>query len=245
MHALNCVLGAHLDPASRCLRRCKNLYLACHDSSVTSGPEQVAQISLRVADRLTEQLASGGWRQLRFVPDDEVAFVREPVHGVVFHLSVNLAGRDGVLLSPGAGVEHVAAAEVQRQLFGRTDTVCQVGVSMSDLVNAAETSKVSLSRWWVVLPEQVDDAVAQVVADLTAYGEPFLAGNQTLPKLIETLLKRPKSQVEYGSLAVCQAVLGDMPEARAMLTKFGTVPRVFAGGMTETCIHNFTERFGN
>ncbi|WP_141715091.1 hypothetical protein [Micromonospora rhizosphaerae] len=212
---------------------------------MTSGREQVAQIPLRVADRLTEQLAPGGWRRHRFVPDDEVAFVREPVHGVVFHLSVNLAGRDGVLLSPSVGVEHVAAAEVQRQLFGRTGTVCQVGASMRDLVNDAETSKVSLSRWWVVLPEQVDDAVAQVVADLTAYGEPFLVGNQTLPKVIEALLERPKSQVEYGSLAVCLALLGDMPEARAMLAKFGAVRRVFAGGMTETFIHNFTERFGN
>ncbi|MEU7673627.1 hypothetical protein AB0C42_02290 [Micromonospora taraxaci] len=212
---------------------------------MTSGPEQVAQIPVRVADRLTERLVPGGWRQLRFVPDDEVAFVREPVHGVVFHLSVNLAGRDGVLLSPSVGVEHVTAAEVQRQLFGCTGTVCQVGASMLDLVNDAETSKVSLSRWWVVLPEQVDDAVAQVVADLAAYGEPFLVGNQTLPKVIETLLDRPRSQVEYGSLAVCLAVLGDMPEALAMLARFGTVRQVFAGGLTETFIHNFTARFAN
>ncbi|MFI5490351.1 hypothetical protein [Micromonospora echinaurantiaca] len=211
---------------------------------MTSGPGQ-AQIAVRVADRLAEQLAPGGWRRDRFVPDDEVAFVREAVHGVVFHLSVNLAGRDGVLLSPSVGVEHVAAAEVQRQLFGRTGTVCQVGASMMDLANDAGTSKVSLPRWWVVLPEQVDDAVAQVVADLAAYGEPFLVGNQTLPKVIETLLERPKSQLEYGTLAVCHAVLGDMPEARAMLAKFGAVHRVFADSMTETFIHNFTERFGS
>ncbi|MFI5490635.1 hypothetical protein [Micromonospora echinaurantiaca] len=144
-----------------------------------------------------------------------------PSKGVVFHLSVNLAGRDGVLLSPSVGVEQVAAAEVQRQLFGRTGTVCQVGASMTDLANDEGTSKVSLSRW-CVLPEQVDDAVAQVVADLAAYGEPFLVGNQTLPKVIETLLERPKSQVEYGTLAVRHAVLGDMPEARAMLAKFGS-----------------------
>ncbi|MEU4474292.1 hypothetical protein [Micromonospora sp. NPDC023888] len=211
---------------------------------MTSGPGQVAQIAERVADRLTEQLGPRGWRRHRFVPDDEVAFVREPVHGVVFHLGVNLAGRDGVLLSPSVAVEHVAAAEVQRQLFGRAGTVCQVGASMMDLVNDAETSKVWLSRWWVVLPEQVD-AVTQVVADLTAYGEPFLVGNQTLPKVVDTLLERPKSQVEYGSLAVCLAVLGDMPGAHAMLAKFGTVRPVFAGGMTETFIHNFTARFGN
>ncbi|MFF4875126.1 hypothetical protein [Micromonospora sp. NPDC000668] len=211
---------------------------------MTSRPEQVAQIPMRVADRLTEQLAAGGWRRHRFVPDVEVAFVHEPVHGVVFHFSVNLAGRDGVSLSSSVGVEH-AAAELQRQLFGRTGTVCQVGASMINLVQDAEPSKVTPLRWWVASPEQVDEAVAQVVADLTAYGEPFQVGNQTLPKVIETLLGRPKSQVEYGTLAVCLAVSGDLPEARAMLAKFGAVRQVFAGGMTETFIHNFTERFGN
>lgn len=68
-------------------------------------------------------------------------------------------------------------------------------------------------------------------------------GNQTLPKVIETLFGRPKSQVEYGTLAVCLALSGD--RARAMLAKFGAVRPVFAGGMTETFIHNFTERFGD
>ncbi|MGX7673135.1 hypothetical protein [Plantactinospora sp. DSM 117369] len=212
---------------------------------MTSGPEQVVQVSVLVADRLAEQLAPGGWRRHRFVPDDEVAFVREPVHGVVFHFGVNLAGRDGVSLSPSVGVEHAAAAELQRQLFDRMDTVCQVGASMINLVHDAEPSKATPFRWWVASPEQVDEAVGQVVADLTAYGEPFLVGNQTLPKVIETLLGRPKSQVEYGTLAVCLAVSGDLPEARAMLAKFGAIRQVFAGDTAETFIHNFTERFGN
>ncbi|WP_433309302.1 hypothetical protein ACQP0U_20270 [Micromonospora sp. CA-269861] len=210
-----------------------------------SRSEHVAQIPMRVADRLTEQLAPGGWRRHRFVPDDEVAFVREPVRGVVFHFGVNLAGRDAVSLSPNVGVELTAVAELQRQLFDRSGTVCQVGASMGDLVKDAETREVSSARWWVALPQQVDEAAAQVVADLTAYGEPFLVGNQTLPKLIQTLLGRPKSQVEYGTLAVCLAVSGDLSEARAMLAKFGSVRQVFAGGTTETFIHNFAERFGH
>ncbi|NES17269.1 MULTISPECIES: hypothetical protein [unclassified Micromonospora] len=211
---------------------------------MTTGPE-VAQIPMRVADRLTEQLVPGGWRRHRFVPDDEVAFVREPFHGVVFHFGVNLAGGDGVSLSSSVGVEHAAAAELQRQLFGRTDAVCQVGASMTNLVHDAEPSKVTPFRWWVASTEQVDEAVGRVVADLVAYGEPFLVGNQTLPKLIETLLERPKSQVEYATLAVCLAVSGDLPGARAMLAKFGSVRPVFAGDTTGTFIHNFTERFGN
>ncbi|KOX06695.1 hypothetical protein ADK66_22270 [Micromonospora sp. NRRL B-16802] len=170
--------------------------------------------------------------------------MREPLDGVVFHFGVNLAGRDGVSLSSSLGVEH-AAAELQRQLFGRTDTVCQVGASMTNLVHDAEPSKVTPFRWWVASPEQLDEAVGQVVADLTAYGEPFLGGNQTLPKVIETLLGRPKSQVEYGTLAICLAVSGDLPGARAMLAKFGAVRPVFAGDTTETFIHNFTKWFGN
>ncbi|MEU7997677.1 hypothetical protein AB0B83_20395 [Micromonospora sp. NPDC049060] len=208
-------------------------------------PEQVAQIPMRVADRLTEQLAPGGWRPHAFAPDDEVAFVREPVHGVVFHFGVNLAGGDGVSLSSSVGVEHAGAAELQRQLFGDTGTVCQVGASMINLVHDAEPCEVKPFRWWVASPEQVDEAVAQVVADLMTYGEPFLGGNQTLPKVIETLVGRPKSQVEYGTLAVCLAVSGDLPGARAMLAKFGAVRPVFAGDTTETFVHNFTERFGD
>ncbi|MEU4679600.1 hypothetical protein [Micromonospora sp. NPDC023737] len=159
-------------------------------------------------DRLTEQLAPAGWRRHHFVPDDEVAFVREPVHGVVFHFGVNLAGRDGVSLGSSVGVEHTAVAESQRQLFGRTGTVCQVGASMINLVHDAEPSKLTPLRWRVGSPEQVNEAVDQVVADLTAYGEPFLVGNQTLQKVIETLLGRPKSQVEYGTLAACLAASG-------------------------------------
>ncbi|MFF5180197.1 hypothetical protein ACFY2Q_19410 [Micromonospora sp. NPDC000316] len=207
--------------------------------------ELVAQIPIRVAGRLTEQLAASGWLPHRFVPDDEVAFVREPVHGVVFRFGVNLAGGDGISLSSSVGVEHADAAELQRQLFGNTGTVCQVGASMTDLVYEAEPSKVTPLRWWVASLEQVDEAVAQVIADLMTYGEPFLVGNQTLPKVIETLVGRPKSQIEYGTLAVCLAVSGDLPGARAMLAKFGAVRPVFAGGTTETFIHNFTERFGN
>ncbi|HEX5597320.1 MAG TPA: hypothetical protein VFX61_15085 [Micromonosporaceae bacterium] len=178
------------------------------------------------------------------MPDDEVVFVREPLHGVIFHFSVNLAGRDGVSLSSSVGVEHAAAAELQRQLFGRTGTVSQVGASMINLVYDAEPSKLTL-RWWVASPEQVDETVAQVVADLKTYGEPFLVGNQTLPSVVKTLLGRPKSQVEYGTLAVCLAVSGALPEARAMLAKFGTVRPVFTAGVTEAFIHNFMQRFGN
>jgi hypothetical protein len=211
---------------------------------VTSAPEQAAQLSRRVADRLTERLAPGGWRPHRFVPDDEVAFVRAALPGVVFHFGVNLGGRHGVSLSSTVGVEHAAVAEVQRHLFDHADTVCQVGASMTDLVYDAEPSTVTSLRWWVGSLDQVDPAVAQVVADLRAYGEPFLVGNQTLPAVIETLLGRPKSQVEYGTLAVCLAVSGDLTEARAMLTEFRAAPRVFAGGMTETFVRNFTERFG-
>lgn len=199
---------------------------------------------MRVADRLAAQLAPGGWRRHRFDPDDEVAFVREPFSGVVFHLGVDLAGHGAVWLNPSVGVELAAAAELQRQLFGRAGTVCQVGATMMDLVHDTAPSKVVPLRWWVASPEQVDEAVAQVVADLKVYGERFLVGNQTLPDVIETLLRRPRSQVEYGTLAVCLAVSGDLSEARAMLTKFGAVRRVFAGGATETFIHNFTERFG-
>ncbi|MEV4481845.1 hypothetical protein [Micromonospora coxensis] len=211
---------------------------------MTSRPDQDAQISTLVADRLTEQLLPGGWRRHRFVPDDEVAFVREPLHGVVFHFGVNLAGEDGVSLSSNVGVELAAVAELQRQLFGHPDTVCQVGASMFDLLHDMKPSKVTPLRWWVVSPEQVDEAVGQVVADLNAYGEPFLIANQSLSKVIDTLLGRPKSQVEYGALAVCLAVSGDLPEARAMVAKFGSVHSVFVGGTTERFIQNFTERFG-
>ncbi|WP_433535031.1 hypothetical protein ACQPZK_23350 [Micromonospora sp. CA-249363] len=116
---------------------------------------------------------------------------------------------------------------------------------MMDLVRAAENSEVSVFRWWVASPEQVDEVVDRVVADQAAYGDPFLAANQTLPKVIQTLLGQPKSQVQYGTLAVCLAVSGDLPEARAMLAKFGSVRQVFAGGVTEMFVHNFTERFGN
>ncbi|MGA4728346.1 hypothetical protein ACPB67_13060 [Micromonospora taraxaci] len=212
---------------------------------MTPRSEPVAQISMRIADRLTDQLAPGGWRPHRFVPDDVVAFVREPVRGVVFHLIANLAGRDGVLLSPSVGVELAAVAELQKHLFGRAGTVCQVSASMADLVNDAEKPTVSFVRWRVSSPDQVDDVVAHLVADQAAHGEPFLVRNQTLPTVIQTLLGQPKSQVEYATLAVCLAVSGDPPGARAMLAKFASVPEVFGGDTTETFIRNFTERFGN
>ncbi|MBG6103856.1 hypothetical protein IW249_004270 [Micromonospora vinacea] len=211
---------------------------------MTSGPEPATPIAVRVADRLNDRLEAGGWRRHRFVPDDEVAFVRKPFNGVVFHFGVNLAGRHIVSLDSTAGVEHVAAAELQRCLYGRRGTVCQVGASMIDLIRGQEPTNVAPSRWWVASPEQVDEAVAQLVADLWSYGEPFLARHQTLSAVVDTLLGQPKSQVEYGPLAVCLAMLGDLPKARAMLAQFGAARQVFAGGPTETFIHNFTQRFG-
>ncbi|GAA5193969.1 hypothetical protein GCM10023322_57180 [Rugosimonospora acidiphila] len=49
-------------------------------------------------------------------------------------------------------------------------------------------------RWRVRSPDQVDGVA-----------------NQTLPSLMEALRGRPQSQVEYGALAVCLAVSGDLP----------------------------------
>ncbi|MEU1589688.1 hypothetical protein [Micromonospora sp. NPDC005710] len=112
------------------------------------------------------------------------------------------------------------------------------------MIRSLEPTNVTPSRWWLAPPEQVDEAVAQLVADLKAYGEPFLARHQTLSAVIDTLPGRPKSQVEYGTLVVCLAMLGDLPKARAMLAQFGSTRQVFAGGPTETFVHNFTERFG-
>ncbi|MGW3785273.1 hypothetical protein ACWD5Z_11840 [Micromonospora chokoriensis] len=115
---------------------------------------------------------------------------------------------------------------------------------MTDLVNDAEQLTVSFARWWVASPDQLDDVVAQLVAD-QAHGEPFLVRNETLPTVIQTLLEQPKSQVEYATLAVCLAASGDLPGARAMLAKFASVREAFGGDTTETFIRNFTERFGN
>ncbi|MCW3819721.1 hypothetical protein ONA91_35330 [Micromonospora sp. DR5-3] len=100
-------------------------------------------------------------------------------------------------------------------------------------------------RWWVASPEQVDEAVAQVVADLTAYGEPFLVGNQTLPKVIQTLLGRPKSQVEYGTLAVCLGGVVRLTRGPRHAGEVRCGPPGIRESMTETSIHNSTERFGN
>ncbi|MFF0316372.1 hypothetical protein ACFYPH_17295 [Micromonospora sp. NPDC005252] len=197
-----------------------------------------------MVDRLAEQLAPAGWRQHRLVPHDEVAFIRAPSTEVVFHLSVNLAGDGGISLTPALGVEHAGIADLQRRLFRRTSTVCQVGATMGDLLREAATPNITPLRWWVASPERAEEAVAQVVADLTTYGEPFLVGNQTLSAMIETLVGRPKSQVEYGTLAVCLAVSGDLPGARAMLTNFDTEPRVFVEEVTKSFIRTFRERFG-
>ncbi|MEV4765693.1 hypothetical protein AB0J89_24030 [Micromonospora chokoriensis] len=107
---------------------------------------------------------------------------------------------------------------------------------MADLVSDAEKPTVSFVRWWVASPDQLDDVVAQLVADQAAHGEPFLVRNQTLPTVIQTLLGQPKSQVEYATLAVCLAASGDLPGARAMLAKFASVREAFGGDTTETFV---------
>jgi hypothetical protein len=206
--------------------------------------QNTAQLENSVVERLSECLAPNGWSQHHISPGDVVAFVREPTSACTWHFSVNLAGDQGITLYCSVGVKHAVVAEEQRRLYGWERTVCQVGASMLNLVHDAEQPSPSPLRWWVASLDQVDEAVAQVVLDLRTYGEPFLGSNLTLPQIVQTLSREPKSQVEYGTLALCHALLGDLRQARAMLTEFGTAKRVFAGGQTETFTHNFARRFG-
>jgi hypothetical protein len=207
------------------------------------GRPDAIEIENSVVEGLTALLAPEGWLQRSHEPDDEVAFVSEPVTGVRWHFSVNLGGDQGVSLAATVGVEHALVAEEQRRLFGWKDTVCQVGASMINLVNDAGQSP-SILAWWVGSRSHVDGSVAQVVSDLRTFGEPFLEANLALAQIVETLNQKPKSQVEYGTLAVCYAVLNDLPRAGAMLAKFGSEKQVFARATTETFQRNFAERFG-
>jgi hypothetical protein len=94
---------------------------------------------------------------------DVVAFVREPTSECTWHFSVNLAGDQGITLYCSVGVEHAVVAEQQRRLCDWNGTVCQVGVSMLDLVHDAEQSSPTPLRWWIASLGHVDEVVAQVV----------------------------------------------------------------------------------
>ncbi|OLF16023.1 hypothetical protein [Actinophytocola xanthii] len=173
---------------------------------------------MTILDELDRRLAPIGWARAEPWDDDEyVTYARRPNDEISFELGLDVEPREwGLRLNPVVAVRHVEVARLSGLFLGLPAGACMTAATLADLVARAAPSRWDMSFADGVRGEEA--AGQQVVADLVAQGEPFLASMPTLADMIARIsTDSRRSQVDDGNLAIAYMLSGDDDGARQAL----------------------------
>jgi hypothetical protein len=167
---------------------------------------------------LTAAAAPIGWRVADVEDHEFIIFVKPLEPGVDAEFGLVISERDfGLSLNPTVSVRHNQISDLHAQFFGFAQGPSQVAASVSDLIRAA--GRKSKVMWTVESAEGIDAAVAELLDDVSRWGEQFFAQNSSVPAIVRRLEETAATNVELAQLAVAYAVVGEAAKVETVISR--------------------------